>query len=298
MPGKLEELIEEINGREDEKVSCVIADALIGWATELTAKMKIRRDALWTLPAASLVLSFSIPKLIEDEIINSNGTPTKKQMLQLAPNMPAMNSAHSFWACVGESMQKDLFDLTVNDIKAMKVTDFLFCNSTYDLEPGAFAVVPQLLPVGPLLASNRLGESAGYFVPADSNCSKWLDHQKPNLVIYISFGSNTILDHIQFQDLALGLELCNRPFLWVVTPDLVNNANDAYPEGFQERVAIRSQIVSWAPQQKVLSHPSIAYFLSHCGWNSTMEGVSNGVPFLCWPYFADQFHNETYICEF
>lgn len=28
-----------------------------------------------------------------------------------------------------------------------------------------------------------------------------------------------------------------------------------------------------------------------------MEGVSNGVPFLCWPYFADQFLNETYICD-
>ncbi|KAJ0667271.1 putative sinapate 1-glucosyltransferase [Helianthus annuus] len=37
--------------------------------------------------------------------------------------------------------------------------------------------------------------------------------------------------------------------------------------------------------------------MSHCGWNSTLEGVTNGLPFLCWPYFADQFHNETYICD-
>ncbi|MFS7964553.1 putative 7-deoxyloganetin glucosyltransferase [Helianthus anomalus] len=53
--------------------------------------------------------------------------------------------------------------------------------------------------------------------------------------------------------------------------------------------------MSWAPQQKVLSHPSIACFMSHCGWNSALEGVTNRVPFLCLPYFADQFHNTTYI---
>ncbi|KAJ0042394.1 hypothetical protein Pint_19077 [Pistacia integerrima] len=28
-----------------------------------------------------------------------------------------------------------------------------------------------------------------------------------------------------------------------------------------------------------------------------MEGVSNGVPFLCWPYLGDQFLNESYICD-
>lgn len=56
-------------------------------------------------------------------------------------------------------------------------------------------------------------------------------------------------------------------------------------------------MVGWAPQQRVLSHPSVACFVSHCGWNSTMEGVCGGVPFLCWPYFADQFLNQSYIVE-
>jgi UDP:flavonoid glycosyltransferase YjiC (YdhE family) len=55
--------------------------------------------------------------------------------------------------------------------------------------------------------------------------------------------------------------------------------------------------VGWAAQQKILSHPSVACFISHCGWNSAMEGVSNGIPFLCWPYFADQFLNQSYICD-
>ncbi|GKE57206.1 UDP-glycosyltransferase 83A1-like protein [Tanacetum coccineum] len=64
-----------------------------------------------------------------------------------------------------------------------------------------------------------------------------------------------------------------------------------------DRIQALGKIVDWAPQQKVLAHPSVACFLSHCGWNSTLEGVNNGVPFMCWPYFADQFHNESYICD-
>ncbi|PRQ53398.1 putative hexosyltransferase [Rosa chinensis] len=56
-------------------------------------------------------------------------------------------------------------------------------------------------------------------------------------------------------------------------------------------------MVGWAPQQKVLVHPSIACFLSHCGRNSILEGLSNGVSFLCWPYFVDQFLNKSYVCD-
>ncbi|KAK9176383.1 hypothetical protein WN944_028400 [Citrus x changshan-huyou] len=303
MPGKLEELIEEINGRDDEKIDCFIADGFMGWSMEVAEKMKLRRAVIWTSCAASVASIFCIPKLIDDGIIDSNGTPIRKQMIQLAPNMLEMNTEEFFWTRLGDittqkmTSQKIIFDLSIRTIKAMKVADFQFCNSTYELEPGAFNMIPELLPVGPLLASNRLGNSAGHFWPEDSNCLKWLDQQQPKSVIYVAFGSHTVLDHNQFQELALGLEICNRPFLWVVRPDITTDANDVYPRGFQERVATRGQMIGWAPQQKVLSHPSIACFLSHCGWNSTMEGVSNGIPFLCWPYFADQFLNESYICD-
>ncbi|XP_076883311.1 UDP-glycosyltransferase 83A1-like [Bidens hawaiensis] len=150
---------------------------------------------------------------------------------------------------------------------------------------------------GPLLASNRLADQAGHFWQEDFTCLKWLDQFPVCSVIYIAFGSFTIFDQKQFEELAFGLELSGKPFLWVVRPGMTKETTTNYPDGYMERVGSRGRIVSWAPQQKVLAHPSVACFMSHCGWNSTLEGVTNGVPFLCWPYISDQFSNKTYICD-
>lgn len=211
--------------------------------------------------------------------------------------MPDMVTTNFVWTCFGsKDMQKDVFELMVRNNHSVKLADWLICNSAYDLEPATFAMAPQILPIGPLLASNRLEDSAENFLQKDP-CLNWLDQQATQSVIYVAFGSTAVFDPEQFKELAMGLELSNRPFLWVVRSDSTHTENEAYPEGFHDRVATQGLIVAWAPQQRVLSHPSIACFVSHCGWNSTMEGVSNGVPFLCWPYFADQFFNQTYICD-
>ncbi|KAG6660201.1 UDP-glycosyltransferase 83A1-like [Carya illinoinensis] len=298
MPGKLEELIDRISGSNGEEITCVLADQSIGWALEIAEKKGIRRAAFCPAAAALLVLVFNIPNLIRDGIIADDGTPLKKQTIRLSPEMPAVNTEKLLWVSPGNlPMQKNIFELVVRNIKSVKVAEWLLCNSTYDLEPAAFTLAKNILPIGPLLASNQLRDSVGNFWTEDATCLNWLDRQPPHSVIYVAFGSFTIFDPTQFQELALGLELCNRPFLWVVRPDTTDGTNDAYPKGFHDRVGTRGQMVGSVAQQKILSHPSVACFLSHCGWNSTIEGVSNGIPFLCWPYFADQFLNQNYICD-
>ena len=220
-------------------------------------------------------------------------------MVQLSPTAPPINNKNLPWVRIANAtIQNAVFQNLFRNREAATKADWFFCNSAYDFEPAAFALIPKLMPIGPLVVSNAHGNSAGNFWPEDQTCLEWLNQQPPCSVIYAAFGSSTIFDQAQFQELALGLELSNMPFLWVVRPDGTGDGeNDAYPKGFQDRVGNRGRIVGWAPQKKVLVHPSVACFMSHCGWNSTVEGASNGVPFLCWPYFVDQFINETYICD-
>ncbi|KAL2523039.1 UDP-glycosyltransferase 83A1 [Forsythia ovata] len=300
MPEKLLDLIEKINGTESDKITCVIADYGMGMALELAEKLGMKRVAFCPAAAAMLALVNNCPKLTEDGIIDSDGRVLKKQMFQLSPTMPVMNSETLVWTCIGDlATQKIMFDTIINNNILAKVADWSICNTSYELEPAALALIPNLKPIGPLLANNRLGKSVGHFWAQDSACLEWLDQQPLQSVIYVAFGSFTVFNETQFQELALGLELTNRPFLWVVRQDIstVQSTLPNMPKGFEDRVRHRGLMVGWAPQQKVLSHPSVACFLSHCGWNSTVEGVSNGVPFLCWPYFADQFFNQTYICD-
>jgi hypothetical protein len=98
------------------------------------------------------------------------------------------------------------------------------------------------------------------------------------------------------KEFAWGLANSKHHFLWIVRPDVVMGDSAMLPEEFFEETKDRGLLTSWCPQDKVLAHPSIGVFLTHCGWNSTLESVSAGVPIICWPFFAEQQTNTRYAC--
>nr|XP_043616180.1 UDP-glycosyltransferase 83A1-like [Erigeron canadensis] len=299
MPTKLEELIKSINKNEDENITWIITDYAMGMVARVAQKMGIRLATFCSGSAAFMTLIMSVQKLLDNEVIDSNGVPLKDEMVQLSTTMPPMDPAKFTWVCIGDTATNEVVfrKIILDGKEAGEVADHILCNSTMELEPGAFTLFPKMLPVGPLLATNRLKKQAGQFWKEDSTCVTWLDQQPVCSVIYVAFGSFTVFTQSQFDELAFGLELTNKPFLWVIRPGVNGSTDYVFPTGYMNKVGNRGKIVSWAPQQEVLTHPSVACFISHCGWNSTMEGVSNGVPFLCWPYFADQFLNTTYVCD-
>ncbi|KAL3536214.1 hypothetical protein ACH5RR_004675 [Cinchona calisaya] len=130
----------------------------------------------------------------------------------------------------------------------------------------------------------------------EHQCMKWLGTWEPESVIYACLGSISRLATAQLIELGLGLESSNRPFIWVI-----RDASDEFQkwldeEKFEERTKPRGLlIIGWVPQVLILSHPSIGGFLTHCGWNSTVEGISYGVPMITWPVLAEQFINERLV---
>lgn len=56
-------------------------------------------------------------------------------------------------------------------------------------------------------------------------------------------------------------------------------------------------IHEWAPQVEILAHAATGAFLSHCGWNSTLESLTHGVLIIAWPLSVDQFYNSKMLEE-
>ncbi|RYR74814.1 hypothetical protein Ahy_A02g009525 isoform A [Arachis hypogaea] len=199
-------------------------------------------------------------------------------------------------------------------VKNYSLVDGVIMNTFTDLEPDAVKAlqqehdnnkgeknVPFVYPIGPIIQSETSNEVNKL------ECLTWLDNQPPRSVLYISFGSGGTLSQEQLNEIAFGLELSGHKFLWVVRAPS-NFGGSAYlsqqkedplhylPSGFVERTKEQGLVIpSWAPQIEILGHGSVGAFLSHCGWNSTLESVSHGVPVIAWPLFAEQRMNAVLL---
>ncbi|KAL7262592.1 hypothetical protein ACSBR1_000871 [Camellia fascicularis] len=129
------------------------------------------------------------------------------------------------------------------------------------------------------------------------DCLPWLDSKEPNSVVYVNCGSITVMTSQQLIEFAWGLVNSKKTFLWVIRPDLVVDDSAILPPDFVNETKERGLLASWCPQEQVLSHPSVGGFLTHCGWNSTLESICSGVPMLCWPFFAEQQTNCWLCCK-
>ncbi|XP_051138971.1 zeatin O-glucosyltransferase-like [Andrographis paniculata] len=141
--------------------------------------------------------------------------------------------------------------------------------------------------------------------PAVGNhCLEWLDRQPPRSVIYVSFGTTVSLTEEEAGEIAAGLELSGRRFLWVLRDadgsDIFSGGRRriGLPEGFEERVSGRGLVVrEWAAQVEILGHGATAGFVTHCGWNSCLESLAAGVAVVAWPMHSDQPLNAMFLTE-
>lgn len=122
-------------------------------------------------------------------------------------------------------------------------------------------------------------------------CAKWLDSRETGSVIYVSFGSLVSLEKDQIQEVAWGLLMSKCWFLWVVRA----TEEHKLPPNFTSLASERGLIVNWCTQTEVLAHRALSCFLTHGGWNSTIEGLTYGVPLIVLAHWVDQTTNAKFI---
>ncbi|KAL0444595.1 UNVERIFIED_CONTAM: UDP-glucose flavonoid 3-O-glucosyltransferase 6 [Sesamum latifolium] len=175
-------------------------------------------------------------------------------------------------------------------------TKGIMVNTFYELESYAIESLladskkPKVYPVGPIMKSS----SDQSF---DEDIKKWLDDQPENSVVFLCFGTMGSFEEAQVKEIALALENSGSRFLWslrkpgqkgVIELTEYEDFNEVLPEGFLERTEGVGKVIGWAPQVAVLSHLAVGGFVSHCGWNSTLESVWFGVPIATFPLYAEQ----------
>uniref|UniRef100_A0A5B7A2E3 Glycosyltransferase n=1 Tax=Davidia involucrata TaxID=16924 RepID=A0A5B7A2E3_DAVIN len=310
----------DLSSDKRRPVTCIIADGILSFTLDVGKEIGIPVIYSRTISACCLWVFFSIPKLIEAGELPFKGT----DLDALVTSVPGMEDflrrrdLPSF--CRTGDLTDPNIQLYESERRDTTQASGLILNTFEDLEGPILSRIrtlcPNLYNIGPLHAhlKTRLaaaGKSPPPLSPSsssfssnslweeDRSCIKWLDSQPPKSVIYISFGSLAVMTKEQLMEFWHGFVNSGKRFLWVVRPDSVAGEDwqSQIPAELSEGTEERGYIVGWAPQEEVLAHPAVGGFLTHSGWNSTLESVFEGVPMICWPYFIDQQVNSRFVGE-
>ncbi|XP_022772509.1 UDP-glycosyltransferase 89C1-like [Durio zibethinus] len=165
----------------------------------------------------------------------------------------------------------------------------------------------RLWAVGPLLpikaSSMGSNERGGPSSIQQDQVVAWLDScQSDKTVVYVGFGTQITLTKQQMDAVASALEESGVRFIWAVKDPMKGKQNgddqNVVPRGFEERVGGRGLVIKgWTPQLAILEHQAVGSYLTHCGWNSVLEGLLGGVLLLAWPMQVDHFDNTKLLVD-
>ncbi|CAJ1968831.1 unnamed protein product [Sphenostylis stenocarpa] len=300
----LQEPLEQYLQSHVSPPSCIISDKCLSWTSITASKFNIPRLVFHGMSCFSLLSSYNIKLTNAHLSVNSDSHPF---VIPGLPQRVEITRAQLPGAFVS---LPDLDDFRDKMVEAEMSSYGIVVNSFEGLEQGCAEEYEKVMNkkvwcIGPVSLCNK--ESLDKFERGNKPsieeklCLEWLNLITPRSVIYVCLGSLCRLVPSQLIELGLALEASNRPFIWVVKT-IGDNFSELEKwledENFEERVKGRGLLIKgWAPQLLILSHPAIGGFLTHCGWNSTIESVCSGVPMITWPLFAEQFLNEKLIVE-
>ncbi|XP_020587803.1 UDP-glycosyltransferase 89B1-like [Phalaenopsis equestris] len=257
--------------------SALISDFFLGWSVHLAADLHIPHFSFFSsgalLAAILHPLFLSLP-------------PPSYTPFSISPSLPPLPFPHlpsifrryipgdPDWDLTRESLLSN----SLSSAAIFNTFDFLESPYLSHLRSSSYSS-GRLFSVGPIPPAVPESDN--------NNLLPYLDSCPPHSVVYICFGSQFALELAVIATIAAGLESSGARFVWAV-------GNAAPPEDFEGKGKV---VKGWVPQRAVLGHAAVAAFITHCGWNSLLEGMAAGVLLLAWPMEADQFVNARLLVE-
>ncbi|KAG2306532.1 hypothetical protein Bca4012_084469 [Brassica carinata] len=292
------------------QVAGIVVDMFCTSMTDIANELGLPTYTFYTSNASYLGLQFHVQSLYDEkklDVSELRDSDTEFEVPTLTRPFPA--------TCLPSFMlSKEWFPFIVGRARTLRESKGILVNSVAEMEPQALKFfsdsdsTPPVYAVGPILdiKADHGNDSQD---EKKTDILRWLDKQPPRSVVFLCFGSMGGFSEEQTREIAVALERSGHRFLWSVRrasledtvkaspPENFTNLEDILPEGFIDRTAEIGKIIGWAPQVDVLKSRAVGGFVTHCGWNSTLESLWFGVPTAAWPIYAEQQFNAFHMVE-
>ncbi|XP_050218412.2 flavonoid 3-O-glucosyltransferase-like [Mercurialis annua] len=284
-PQNFESSMEKAVKESGKAFSCLITDAFLWFGADMARDLQIPWVAVWTSGPRSVFIHLQTELIREKLGIHGNFQLDKK--LDFLPGFESLPATHipedviakdltTPFASMLHKMGLNLPKATAVCINSFEEIDSIPINQLKSTLQDLLTIGLPLLTLPPKKHCDPQG------------CLEWLDKQKQDSVVYISFGSMIMPPPHELTALAEALEYGGFHFIW----SFKGNPSEKLPKEFLDRTKEKGIVVSWAPQLQVLQHHSISAFISHGGWNSVVESIIGSVPLICRPFFGDHHLNS------
>ncbi|XP_071734486.1 7-deoxyloganetic acid glucosyltransferase-like [Rutidosis leptorrhynchoides] len=295
-------------------VTVIIPDGSFSFALDVAQEINVPLIYFETVSPCALWTYLCLPKLIEDGEVpfNSNDLDVSIKSVPATETFLRRRDLPGF--CRGDNITSHLTEIILNEARCVPRAHGVIINTFEVLDASILVhlrnVCPNIYCIGPLhnlfksclamepeLVTQTVGSNSLW--EENRTCLSWLDKQPAKSVIYVSIGSLAIMTKDQFFEIWHGLVNSGKHFLMVKRPGSVIGEYDdsQVAKILVDETKKRGFFAEWVPQEEVLAHSAIGGFLTHSGWNSTMESIVEGVPMICWPLNVDQQVNSRFVSE-
>ncbi|KAJ4840482.1 hypothetical protein Tsubulata_000400 [Turnera subulata] len=289
---KMEAPFEDLLDQLDQPPTVIMADTFLSWVPGFGNRRNIPVTSFWTMPATVFSIFHHLDLLRQRGHIFPDLLERGSERVDYIPGVSSTRLVDlpSFIT----SKPVSFLDAIMEMFSEVRKVQYILFPSIYELEPHSIDAlraeftVP-VYPIGPAISFMELeDDSCGNNSKNDIDYIRWLDCQPSKSVLYITMGSFLSFSIEQIDEIAAGLRESGVRYLWVARGEASR---------LKESAGGRGLVLQWCDQLRVLSHPSIGGFWTHCGWNSIKEGIFAGIPFLTFPIGVDQPTNSKLIVE-